>query len=142
MEGTYQPFVANTVDTKYNFTDAFVETLTYLRKLDTRIIILDSIPEPGFQVRNIVARNKLLGRDPIDRVFTNTVDNQGYLKSSGTIEDIEGVSLFQLVPMLCNPACDLGALGSLNYFDDNHLTKFGSSKIKPLLVNVIKFHNK
>ena len=141
LEGTYQPFVANTVDTKYNFTDAFVETLTYLRKLDTRIIILDSIPEPGFQVRNIVARNKLLGRDPIDRVFTNTVDNQGYLKSSGTIEDIEGVSLFQLVPMLCNPACDLGALGSLNYFDDNHLTKFGSSKIKPLLVNVIKFHN-
>ncbi len=108
--------------TTESFAQRFSATLTLLKDLQYRVVLIDSVPEPGFPVPEWLVRAQLLGRQ-IEGFNAPEHSIETYV----SVQDIELVSPESL---LCRDGrCNLQVEGDVLYFDSNHLTTTGADKL-------------
>lgn len=105
-------------DFKFHLT----QTIDFLEHLNYRVVIIDSVPEPGFPVPEWYVRAQLLGR------HLNTYETSGHTISEFLYQTDS--HLLRPEPLLCsNSKCEIIRKGELLYFDSNHLSIAGSDVI-------------
>jgi len=113
-----------------DFDDRLYETVQRLLKRDLKVVVVDSLPEVGFDVANVLAREVLLGKK-----FTLNFDYESqptkHLSAISDIQD-ENFSILNLDSLLCGRGkCPLFEGSHLLYFDDNHLARAAATKLIP-----------
>jgi peptidoglycan/LPS O-acetylase OafA/YrhL len=127
-ESTSLTQVAN--QAKDRFSDQLHETVIQLLKRNLKVIVIDSLPEAGFDVANVLARKALLAQEPT----VMFMDKRRPMKSLRFIADIqdENFSILNLNHILCDDGqCQLMKGDELLYFDDSHLARTGAIKLAP-----------
>lgn len=118
------------------FDVAFSETLDTLLERDLNVIVVDSLPEPGFDVSNLLARKALLGQ-PVPDSFQ---DERPPLQSLGSINSVQDsrFSVLRLNNSLCNVGdCPIAERGEILYFDADHLSSAGSRMLVEPVENAL-----
>jgi hypothetical protein len=118
------------------FGDQLRETVMQLLKRGLKVVVMDSLPEAGFDVANVLARNVLLGQEPAV-LFGH---QKQPMKSLRSISNIQDEDLLTLHPdsLLCKDGeCALMEGNQLLYFDDNHLARAGATKLVPEIERAI-----
>ena len=107
------------------FDKTLVSTIRQLLALGLNVVVVDSLPEPGFDVANTLARQALIGQQSIDSFADGVLPFQS-LKALVDVEDPH-LQLMHLNSVLCSEgACPLWEQGELRYFDRDHLAKAGA----------------
>jgi peptidoglycan/LPS O-acetylase OafA/YrhL len=118
------------------FGDQLRETVMQLLKRGLKVVVMDSLPEAGFDVANVLARNVLLGQEPTV-LFGHQRQPMKSLRSISNIQD-EDFLILHLDSLLCGDSeCALMEGGQLLYFDDNHLARAGAIKLVPEIERAI-----
>jgi peptidoglycan/LPS O-acetylase OafA/YrhL len=111
------------------FAKKFSATVDELLRLDKRVIIVDSIPEPGFRVPEVLSRNALLGHKRL-LSFTDEPHSVQKLISeqAKTNDKLQFIEPYHTLCEVDN--CKLmNEQNKVLYFDSNHLTDAGVSLI-------------
>lgn len=109
---------------------ALTHTIEQLRRSGRDVVLLGGVPEIDWHVPNTLLRN-LVWNDPITPVSKAAVEkrNAGAKRILTEASKTEGVSYFEIIPRLCQDYCQVELGGRPLYFDDDHLSTFGSRKI-------------
>ncbi|WP_417538413.1 acyltransferase family protein [Marinobacter sp.] len=108
-----------------SFGNALAATIRKLLERGLKVVVVDSLPEPGFDVANSLARRALIGQKSID----SFVDAALPFQSLVALDDVKNpnLRLVRLNAALCsNGKCPLWESGELRYFDHDHLAKAGA----------------
>ncbi|WP_417515006.1 acyltransferase family protein [Marinobacter sp.] len=108
-----------------NFVDTLTTTINELLESGLNVVIVDSLPEPGFDVANVLARRALIGQQSIDTF----ADIDLPFQSLKALKDIKSpnLSLVRLNSTLCSDGhCPIWENGEIRYFDGDHLAKAGA----------------
>ncbi len=115
-------------------------TIATLLKMGKRVVIVESIPEQYLDVPQILAKNKLFGRDTSFDVARATF-LQRQRNVQHTFEALhQDYNFYTALP--AESFCDetscsaLNAAGEPLYIDDNHLSSLGSHQLDPLFKNI------
>lgn len=105
-----------------NFEYRLEQSLTTFKKMGYRVIVIDSVPEPGYPVPEWVVRSSLLGRP-----LSNFVANGHSIAGSLGVNNVEVISPQSLlcVSSKCATLVDNNVL----YFDSNHLSIAGADRL-------------
>lgn len=105
-----------------SFAERLDETLSLLKDLKYHVIMIDSVPEPGFPVPEWLVRSRIFGKN-IDSFVDRSISIEHYIVS-------EEIDLITPKKLLCkNDNCELIVAGQVLYFDNNHLTVKGADLI-------------
>jgi peptidoglycan/LPS O-acetylase OafA/YrhL len=118
------------------FDDALLATVRQLLGLGLNVVIVDSLPEPGFDVANVLARRALIGQQSIDTF----VDGRPPFQSLKVLEGIDNpkLRLIRLNSTLCPDGdCPLWEKSEIRYFDSDHLAKAGAQMLTDYIDKVI-----
>ena len=124
--------------------DRLSETLTKFNAHGARVIIISDTPRAPFRVADILARKSLYKLDIDERPLLMT-----YLHENSSAQqifeapEINGrARIFDVYPFFCPPAsggfCEVAEQGRPYFWDDNHLTSFGSLALSHLEEDVFK----
>ncbi|MFC4258499.1 acyltransferase family protein [Marinobacter lacisalsi] len=118
------------------FEGALSETINALLQRDLNVILVDSLPEPGFDVSNVLARRALLEQSVPD----SFQDQRPPFKSLDFIKSISDsrFSVLRLNNVLCSAGhCPISEGGEVLYFDGDHLARAGASKLAAPIENAL-----
>lgn len=110
------------------FDDGLAITIEKLLQRDLNVIVVDSLPEPGFDVSNVLARKALLEQPAPE----NFEDQRFPLQSLSSLKDVNDsrFSVLRLNDTLCRSGrCPLMEDGEILYFDGDHLARAGAKKL-------------
>jgi peptidoglycan/LPS O-acetylase OafA/YrhL len=112
------------INSPQNFEYVFASSVSQLLALGKRVIIIDSIPEPGFRVPERLTRTVILGQDQPQTFFAEPHSIQVLLKKYQV--SVENIIFIEPYDSLClESQCDLMNHGQVLYFDSNHLSDAG-----------------
>lgn len=105
-----------------SFEYRLAQSLGTFKGLDFRVVLIDSVPEPGFPVPEWLIRSELLGRK-IDGFDAPRHSIAAHLS-------IDGIELIRPESLLCeDDHCGIVSGEDVLYFDSNHLTVKGADKL-------------
>ncbi len=108
--------------TTKNFANRFSDTLNLLKDLQYRVVLIDSVPEPGFPVPEWIVRSKILGKN-MESFISKNHSIESYLTS-------DEINLVKPEKLLCkNNKCEMILAQEVLYFDGNHLTVKGADVV-------------
>jgi peptidoglycan/LPS O-acetylase OafA/YrhL len=113
-----------TVSGTQTFDDVFTDTVRELLALGKRVVVIDSIPEPGFPVPETLTRKAMLGQE---QPLTFVTEPHSVFTLLNDLEVTAG-KLMYISPYnaLCtDKQCNLMNNAQVLYFDSNHLTDLG-----------------
>jgi peptidoglycan/LPS O-acetylase OafA/YrhL len=111
-----------------NFDKNLTKTIQTLLNKGKNVVLVDSLPEPGFDVANLLAREMLLKQEPT-QVFEEKRQACQHLKPIVGLQN-NGLKILHLSTVLCaDGSCPLRIGENLLYFDGNHLAKAGATKL-------------
>ncbi|MFZ2107465.1 MAG: acyltransferase family protein [Roseiarcus sp.] len=124
--------------------DHLLDTLTKFESHSVRVTIISDTPRAPFRVPDTLARNALYKLDVDDRPRLTT-----YLRENSSAQqifeapEINGrARIFDVYPFFCPPTnggfCEVAEQGRPYFWDDNHLTSFGSLALSHLEEDVFK----
>lgn len=123
------------------FRQGITDTVNTIRSLDREVILIGNIPEIGWNVPIHSMRAARWGDPlPLAPPLDEVMQRQGRADSVlSELAEQPGVHFEPIAPRLCNPVCLTHLDGRSIYFDDNHLSRFGSIQvITPLLMNSLQ----
>jgi peptidoglycan/LPS O-acetylase OafA/YrhL len=124
--------------------DRLSDTLTKFNAHGARVAIISDTPRAPFRVADILARKSLYKLDFDERPLLMT-----YLHENSSAQqifeapEINGrARIFDIYPFFCPPArggfCEVAVHGRPYFWDDNHLTSFGSLALSHLEEDLFK----
>jgi peptidoglycan/LPS O-acetylase OafA/YrhL len=124
--------------------DRLSDTLSKFNAHGARVVIISDTPRAPFRVADILARKSLYKLDIDERPLLMT-----YLHENSSAQqifeapEINGrARIFDVYPFFCPPAsggfCEVAEQGRPYFWDDNHLTSFGSRALSHLEEDVFK----
>jgi peptidoglycan/LPS O-acetylase OafA/YrhL len=124
--------------------DRLLETLSKLKARGARVVIITDTPRAPFRVPDILARKALYKLDVEERpsLATYLRENNGARLFFEAPEILDLTRVFDVYPFFCQRAnggyCEV-AEGARPYFwDDSHLSSFGSLALAPIEENVFR----
>lgn len=117
--------------------------LQQLVKAGKRVVLLDPLPEPGFNLPDQLARRLWLGQPTGDvEAFPAAAFEDYSVKARKMLADaaqgLNGVSVVDLSALFCDGAvCHVVADGKPLFFDGNHLSTAGSALVVPQLAKAL-----
>ena len=124
------------------FAEKLSETVRKLEDLGKRVILVDPIPEVGYNVPRVLARNLLTGNAAQDftRPYSYYAQRQRFIiKEIRSLADQYHLAVIRPQDKLCDAQrCLTEVAGKPLYFDDDHLSVFGSNYIAPIFSQVLK----
>ena len=113
------------------FQRAISETVAAIRSTGRQVIILGSVPQIGWNVPVRLAGHLRWGhRLPSAPMIESVLRRQGRGASVfAALDDPPGVRFIPLAHLLCDPVCRTSHEDRPLYFDDDHLSSYGSIKI-------------
>jgi peptidoglycan/LPS O-acetylase OafA/YrhL len=124
--------------------DHLLDTLTQFESHGARVAIISDTPRAPFRVPDILARKALYDIDADERPLLTTYlrENSGAREIFGQPEIAARARIFDLYPFFCPAAnggfCDVAAQGRPYFWDDSHLSSFGSLALSPLEAELFK----
>jgi peptidoglycan/LPS O-acetylase OafA/YrhL len=122
------------------FRRAFKRTVETLRSEGRRVVIVGPWPEIGLRVPETLARARYLG---ISEEFGPT--REEFLEREAVIFDVfhefaddPGVEILYPHEQLCDGRCKVVLDGQPLYWDDDHLSRLGALKLRPLFDHVFR----
>ena len=122
------------------FQQAISETIAAIRSTGRQVIILGSVPEIGWNVPRGLGDHLRLGRRLPAAPTTESVSlRHGRAESVlANLAKPPGVRFLPLSQLLCDPVCRTSLEGRPLYYDDDHLSHYGSIKIiGPLFIEKV-----
>ena len=116
------------------FEDGLTNTVRKLTAAGTRVTIIDSIPEIGFDPPSMLVREKLFGfagKNAPSRAEFEA--RQRFVRPVlQKLASDYGVSVVEVAPFLCGETCPIEIGGRPVYSDNHHLSNFGAHLLDPL----------
>lgn len=114
----------STRETLHVFERSLHRTIRQIRAMGKTVVVLGSIPEPGFDVPSILA---LARHNGVGHVPANTMERarMADLRAGTILNSVskqEGVAYVSLLEPLCTKRCALESAGRPLYSDSNHLS--------------------
>ena len=125
-------------------TERLVDTLTQLESHGARVAIITDTARAPFRVPDILARESLykLGVEERPRLTAYLLENSGAQQIFADPEVVARAQIFDVYPFFCPAAnggfCDVAERGRPYFWDDSHLTSFGSLALSPLEDDLFK----
>lgn len=122
-----------------NFMSKLNQTILEIQVLGINVHLIDSIPYPGFSVPETIVRAELLDKNLQNEFFQN-------IQSIQTTEVLKNIKLNKLniykpAEYLCTEGkCELFRNNKPYYFDSNHLSIYGVSKISNILEQTLSLN--
>lgn len=123
------------------FRQGIEATIDTIRSMDRRVVIVGNIPEIGWDVpRHSIARARWGDSLPPAPMYSEVVRRQGRADDVlARLSEQPGVHFLAIATRLCNPECRTHMADRPIYFDDDHLSRFGSIQvITPLLSDFLR----
>ncbi|EMP55575.1 acyltransferase [Marinobacter santoriniensis NKSG1] len=122
-------------DGEDGFDRALRETVRLLIEKGLRVVVVDSLPEPGFDVAKVLARDEMLSKTS-EVAFDDALPP---MQSLPSISDLvgKGLAVISFNEILCpDGICSVRQDDRMLYFDEDHLAKSGVEKIRSCLESV------
>lgn len=111
-------------------------TVRGLQNLGRRVVIVEQVPEIGYEVPAALFATLLSGRDVADLIAPSIEEYQERnMESSSVIDSLRQVHDFDVVhpaSLLCGSVCDVATGNTPIYRDNNHLSIPGARKLSTL----------
>jgi peptidoglycan/LPS O-acetylase OafA/YrhL len=119
-------------------------TVARLTRTGLRVVVMAQVPEVGYHVRLTLAKMTLFGKSldlrPRRADYMNR--QRHVLAEIAHLVKAYGVRAVYPQKLLCGPiVCEIKANGHLLYFDDDHVSNFGSRYVAQLLQPAFKGHD-
>ena len=115
-------------------------TVQRLRAAGKKVVLVESTPEIGWNVPEMLARIKLLRADlDIAPTLNDYMKRQAFVFATvGTLQKRYGITVVEPHKVLCATGrCRVELDGKPLYSDDHHVTTFGAMRLVPLLAPVL-----
>jgi peptidoglycan/LPS O-acetylase OafA/YrhL len=124
--------------------DRVTDTLSALNSHHVRAVIITSTPRAPFRVPDILARKEQYGLSVEERprflTFLNENTGASFIFDDQKIR--ERANIFDLYPFFCRPSnggfCEVAEHGRPYFYDENHLSYFGSLALSHLEEEIFK----